>query len=95
MIGPNTIVVIAPSDLRDIIREVLAEEFKKDRYYSPNNDSNKILNLQQAAEYCGICTRTLVSRVKQGKLKSGGTGRNYRFRIGDLDSFMFNEQSAK
>jgi excisionase family DNA binding protein len=58
-------------------------------------DPNKILNLDEAAEYCGVCTRTLTSRVTEGKLKSGGTGRNYRFRVGDLDAFMFNEKFDK
>jgi excisionase family DNA binding protein len=92
----NTIIDYILQRLREVIREVvteiLCEHFKKDRYYSPSYDPNKILNLDEAAQYCGVCTRTLVTRVTKGKLKSGGTGRNYRFRVGDLDAFMFNEK---
>jgi len=78
-------------DFYQKIREIISEEIKKDRYYSPNYDPNKILNLEEAAAYCGTCKKTLVSNVAKGKLISGATGKNYRFRVGDLDNFMFNK----
>jgi|GEM_PF-2622215 len=59
---------------------------------SDNPDGNKLLNRTEAAAYCKICTRTLITRVHQGKLKNGGTGKKYLFRISDLDAFMFNEK---
>lgn len=86
----HSMVFMPVSELRKVIREEVEAELQKVPYYSQGSNPNKILSLEQAAAYCGICTRTLVSRVHDGKLKSGGTGRNYRFRIGDLDAFMFN-----
>lgn len=76
--------------VEDSLRKFLPEQ--NIPYHSPNPDASKILNLREAAAYCGVCTRTLITRVREGKLKQGGTGRNYRFRVGDLDAFMFNEK---
>ena len=83
--------------ISEIIEKALAKFHSEQNipYHSPSNDTNKILNLDEAAIYCGICTRTLVARVRDGKLTSGGTGRNYRFRISDLNDFMFNEKRSK
>jgi excisionase family DNA binding protein len=81
--------------IEDAIEDAL-RKFQSERnipYYSPSTDTNRVVTLKEAAVYCGICTRTLISRVRVGKLKSGGTGRNYRFRISDLDDFMFKEKN--
>jgi excisionase family DNA binding protein len=90
---------ITPNSFDDWLKKIIEEALKKFQsennipYHSPNTESAKVVTLKEAAVYCGICTRTLVSRVREGKLKSGGTGRNYRFRISDLDDFMFNEEN--
>jgi hypothetical protein len=99
MFNNHSIIDYLLQKFRDIVREVVTETLvdhvKKVAYYSHSIDPNKILNLDEAAAYCGICTRTLVARVREGKLISGGTGRNYRFRICDLNDFMFNENRSK
>jgi excisionase family DNA binding protein len=81
-------------DLRNIFREIIAEEIKKDPYYSLSKEGERLLTLKEAAAYCNVCTRTLTTRVKNGDLKNGGTGRKYLFKIKDLDEFMFNDRNS-
>ena len=77
------------SDLKRLIQEIVDGELQKVTYYSQRNAPDENMTLEEAATYCKVCSRTLVSRVIQGKLTNGGTGRKYLFRKSDLDAFMF------
>ena len=89
MVNDNTMVLISTSELKEIIRETVGDEFKKVPYYSPSNESDEPMTLVEAAIYCKACTRTLIARVKEGKLNNGGTGRKYLFKKSELDVFLF------
>ena len=89
MVNINSMVFMNAFELREIIREAVEVELKKVPYYSVFNESDKIMTLDEAAAYCNVCTRTLITRVKEGKLANGGTGRKYLFKKSDLDAFAF------
>jgi excisionase family DNA binding protein len=84
----NTVVLIQASELRKMIRADVEDVIKTLK--GINSEPDKILTLQDAAKYCGVCTRTLTERVREGKLTNGGTGRKYMFRKSHLDEFIFN-----
>ena len=76
-------------ELREVLREIVVEELKKVPYYGLLNESDENMTLEKAAIHCKVCTRTLIARVKEGKLANGGTGRKYLFKKSDLDAFAF------
>ena len=92
MVNINSMVFLNVFDLKEIIRETVEGELKKVPYYSKCNEPDKIMTLDEAAAYCNVCTRTLIARVKEGKLNNGGTGRKYLFKKSDLDAFAFKIQ---
>lgn len=67
----------------------------KDPYYSDGKEGGRIMTLNEAAAYCNVCARTLTTRVKNGDLKNGGTGRKYLFKVKDLDEFMFKDRNSR
>ncbi len=89
MFNVNSMVFMQTLELKEVVREIVAEELKKVPYYGLGNTSDEIKTLEEAAEYCNVCTRTLITRVKEGKLANGGTGRKYLFKKSDLDAFAF------
>ena len=94
MVNINSMVFMPAFELREVLREIVVEELKKVPYYGLGNTSDEIKTLEEAAEYCDVCTRTLTERVKQGKLKSGGTGRKYLFMKSELDAFIFKTKKS-
>ena len=89
MVNINSMVFMPAFELREVLREIVAEELKKVPYYGLLNESDENMTLEQAAIHCKVCTRTLITRVKEGKLANGGTGRKYLFKKSDLDAFAF------
>ena len=89
MFNVNSMVFMPAFELREVLREIVVEELKKVPYYGLGNTSDEIKTLEEAAEYCNVCTRTLIARVKEGKLANGGTGRKYLFKKSELDAFAF------
>ncbi len=89
MFNINSMVFMNVFELKEIIRETVEDELKKVPYYGLLNESDENMTLEQAAIHCKVCTRTLITRVKEGKLANGGTGRKYLFKKSDLDAFAF------
>ncbi len=89
MFNVNSMVFMPAFELREVLREIVAEELKKVPYYGLLNESDENMTLEKAAIHCKVCTRTLITRVKEGKLANGGTGRKYLFKKSDLDAFAF------
>ena len=89
MFNVNSMVFMPAFELREVLREIVAEELKKVPYYGLLNESDENMTLEKAAIHCKVCTRTLIARVKEGKLANGGTGRKYLFKKSDLDAFAF------
>ncbi len=50
-----------------------------------------VLTSKEAVEYLRITHKTLIKLVKNGQLKGNKVGRNYRFLIEDLNSFIRGE----
>ncbi len=88
----NSMVFMPVFELREVIREIVVMELEKVPYYSLGNKSDEHLTLEEAAIHCKVCTRTLIARVKEGKLANGGTGRKYLFKKSDLDAFAFKKK---
>ncbi len=89
MVNINSMVFMPAFELREVLREIVVEELKKVPYYGLLNESDENMTLEKAAIHCKVCTRTLIARVKEGKLANGGTGRKYLFKKSDLDAFAF------
>jgi excisionase family DNA binding protein len=49
---------------------------------------NKLMDVQEAANYVGLSTFTVRRLAKQGALPAAKIGRAYRFKREDIDSYL-------
>lgn len=49
---------------------------------------NKLMNVEEAAQYVGLCTFTVRRLARQGSLPAAKIGRAYRFKREDIDSYL-------
>lgn len=49
---------------------------------------NKLMDVQEAADYVGLSTFTVRRLAKQGALPAAKIGRAYRFKRDDIDQYL-------
>lgn len=78
--------------LPDGFTEMLAQEIVNHLNLSvPQNNSDRYLNIGEAANYCGVSRSTFDSWRKNKRIEFGKpNGGSIYFKISDLDKFMTN-----
>ncbi len=73
----NTIEIVSPADLREIIREVIVEEVPK--LIPQRSSGEKYYTRKEAAKRARITMPTLDKYIQEGKIKAHRLGRRVLF----------------
>ncbi len=80
----NGIVIVSAEQLSELINNATQAALKEFSKLNANSQIEEYLNTYEAAALIKVSTRTLIKLVREGKLKSGVTGRKYMFKKSEL-----------
>ena len=89
----TTIEIVTPEYLKEIVREVLAEEVQK--LIPQQNTTQKYCTRKEAAKRARITLPTLDKYIQEGKIKAHRLGRRVLFSEEDINSAIEQMPSIK